>query len=146
MSKQQYSNHVRYYIPHHFFFYGIILLMSAGAFGMGFAWDLKNHFLWVFLGLVVLLVGWLSYMLRQHYALTLQNRIVITELRYRYLALTGERLEQYESQLSEGQLYALRFAPDEELPELLKKAIAENLSADAIKKSVKNWKADDRRV
>ena len=47
-------------------------------------------------------------MLRQHYALTLQNRIVIGEMRYRYFVVTGRRLEPLEEKLSEGQLFALR--------------------------------------
>ena len=85
-------------------------------------------------------------MLRQHYALTLQDRIVRLELRYRYFALTGERLELFENQLSQSQLFALRFAPDDELPGLLKRALQENLSGNAIKKSIINWKPDYHRV
>nr|WP_255416485.1 MULTISPECIES: DUF6526 family protein [unclassified Flavobacterium] len=34
-------------------------------------------------------------MLRQHYALILQNRIVYLELRYRYFSLTGKTLEDF---------------------------------------------------
>jgi hypothetical protein len=49
-------------------------------------------------------------MLRQHYALTLQNRIVTPELRYRYLASNRERFEKFENQLNDDQLFALRFA------------------------------------
>lgn len=89
---------------------------------------------------------WVAFMLRQHYALTLQNRIVLLELRYRYLAVTGKRFEPAEAKLSDGQLFALRFAPDEELEQLVQWALNENLKGDEIKKSVKNWKADNRRV
>lgn len=85
-------------------------------------------------------------MLRQHYALTLQNRLVLAELRYRYLATTGKRLEPLEENLTEGQLFALRFAPDDELEALTQRAIAENLTPDAIKRSIQNWRADLRRV
>ena len=85
-------------------------------------------------------------MLRQHYALTLQNRIVRLELRYRYFALTNERLELLENNLTDDQFFALRFAPDEELPALVKRATAENLSGTAIKKSIQNWKGDYNRV
>ena len=44
------------------------------------------------------------------------------------------------------QIIGLRFASDEEFPNLAKKAVAENLSEKAIKKSVKNWKGDYYRV
>lgn len=85
-------------------------------------------------------------MLRQHYALTLQNRIVRTELRYRYFVITGTRLEVFEKDLSDGQLFALRFASDEELPSLVQLAISEKLSGKAIKKAIVNWFPDHHRV
>jgi hypothetical protein len=106
----------------------------------------QNRTLWITIGIGFACLTWLAWMLRQHYALVLQNRIVVLELRYRYLAITAQRFEPLEEQLTEGQLYALRFAPDEELPDLAQKAVAENLPAGAIKKSIKNWKADHRRV
>ena len=59
---------------------------------------------------------------------------------------SSAQLKALEEKLSDGQLFALRFAPDEELPALVDKAITGNLSPDAIKKSVQNWKADNRRV
>jgi hypothetical protein len=85
-------------------------------------------------------------MLRQHYALTLQNRIVKLELRYRYLSLTGERLELIEDQLSDEQIFALRFSPDKELLILIEKTLDENLSGNSIKKSISDWKGDYERV
>ena len=85
-------------------------------------------------------------MMRQHYALTLQNRIVITELRYRYFVITGKRLEPLEERLTEGQLFALRFAPDNELEELAGRAIRENMPPDAIKRAIVYWKPDNSRV
>lgn len=85
-------------------------------------------------------------MLRQHYALTLQNRMVLLEMRFRYFTLTNQRLELLEDKLNFGQIAALRFASDEELPELIKKAIADGLSGDDIKRLIKNWLPDNRRV
>ena len=85
-------------------------------------------------------------MLRQHYALTLQNRIVRLELRHRYLATTGQRFEEIESKLDDSQLFALRFPPDEELLALTNRTLNENLSGDEIKKAIKNWKGDYERV
>lgn len=145
MAAQNYGNHSRYYIPHHFFFYGLIIALTGGSVFMASRQD-GHRYLWMGLAALTLMVGWLSFMLRQHYAKTLQDRLVILELRYRYFALTGERLEPLEEQLSDGQLFALRFAPDEELPALIRRAIDEKMSGDAIKRAVKNWKADHRRI
>jgi len=105
-----------------------------------------NRYLWIAVGVGFACLTWVALMLRQHYALTVQNRIVLQELRYRYFVTTGKRFEPIEELLTDGQLFALRFAPDEELPALADRALKENLSADAIKKSIVNWKADHRRV
>lgn len=142
--EQNFKNHIRYYAPHHFIFYPVMLLVMG--FCVGRSLDNENRLIWIFLFLAFFSVTLLSFMLRQHYALTLQDRIVLQELRYRYFATTGQRLEPYEDKLSKGQLFALRFAPDEEMPALLEKAIAENLDPKAIKQSIKHWKADNQRV
>lgn len=142
--EQNFKNHIRYYAPHHFIFYPVMLLVMG--FCVGRSLDNENRLIWIFLFLAFFSVTLLSFMLRQHYALTLQDRIVLQELRYRYFATTGQRLEPYEDKLSKGQLFALRFAPDEEMPALLEKTIAENLDSKAIKQSINHWKADNQRV
>lgn len=142
---QNYKNHAQYYIPHHFLFYPIVLLFFAYALRMAFINE-GDGLLWGFIAALFLLIGWLSFMLRQHYALTLQNRIVVVEMRFRYYVLTGQRLELLEERLSFGQLAALRFASDEELPILVERALAEQLSADQIKKEIKKWQPDHSRV
>jgi hypothetical protein len=67
-------------------------------------------------------------------------------MRFRYYALTQQRLELLEDKLSFGQIAALRFASDEELPALVKRTVSENLSPGDIKKSIKNWLPDHMRV
>ena len=106
----------------------------------------SNRYLWIALGIGFSCLTWVAFMLRQHYALTLQNRLVLQELRYRYFVTTGKRFEPIEDQLTDGQLFALRFATDDELPALADRALIENLSGDAIKKAIVNWKPDHRRV
>ena len=83
-------------------------------------------------------------MLRQHYALILQNRLVQLELNFRYFALSGKRLEAHD--LTDPQKLALRFAPDDELLTLVERASREKLSPDKIKKSIINWLPDQHRV
>jgi hypothetical protein len=50
------------------------------------------------------------------------------------------------ARLSMRQIVALRFASDAELPGLLQRAAAENLTADQIKRGVTSWQADDMRT
>ena len=144
MKIQTYYNHIRYYGPHHFVYYPIVLAFFS--FSIYFAVNTDDTLLWSFISAIFLVLFCLAFMLRQHYALTLQNRIVRLELRYRYLATTRQRFEEIENKLNDAQLFALRFAPDEELYNLTQRALNENLSADTIKKSINNWKGDYERV
>ena len=144
MKTQSYKNHIRFYPPHHFVYYPII--MAFLSFSVYFIFTTNDPLIWTFISAVFLVLFYLAFMLRQHYALTLQNRIVRLELRYRYLATTGERFEKFEEQLNDSQLFALRFAPEEELPTLIQRALHENLTGKDIKKAIVNWKADHERV
>lgn len=144
MEKQAYKNHIRYYLPHHVFFYLCVLLLTAiSANGI---FHHNHHLVWIALTALSLMVGWLSFMTRQHYALICQNRIVRLEMRFRYYVLTGQRLEAIEKQISFKQLAALRFASDGELDELIKRTINEQLSPDDIKKTIIDWQPDYMRV
>lgn len=144
MEPQSYKNHIRWYKPHHFVFYPVMLVLIAVS--AWFIFTKEESLLWGFMCLLCVVITWVAYMMRQHYALTVQNRIVLLELRYRFFAKTGERFEMYETMLSDGQLFALRFAPDDELLPLIQRAINENLSPDDIKKAIQNWQPDHRRV
>jgi hypothetical protein len=145
MKKQDYSNHTRYYAPHHFIFYPVVGILFVAS--IICIYIFPDHSVeWAAIALLFLIVAWLSFMLRQHYALTNQNRIVRLEMRLRYYQLTQKRFEAVESGLTFSQIAALRFASDDELLPLLEKTISENLSPDTIKRSIKNWQPDEMRV
>jgi hypothetical protein len=144
MEKQTFKNHVRFYTPHHFVYYPII--SSFIAFSLYFAFTREDKLIWAFISAVFIALFWLAFMLRQHYALTLQNRIVRLELRYRYFSLAGKKFENFEHHLKDDQLFALRFAPDVELPGLIERTLLENLSGTEIKKAIIHWKGDYERV
>jgi len=145
MEKQNYKNHVRYYPPHHFVFYPVLLILLGFSIYYISRYE-EQSLIWTFMTLTLFMIGYVAFMLRQHYALNNQNRIIRLELRFRYYVLTGHRLETYEDILSEGQLFALRFASDEELPVLVERVLKENTTPDEIKRSIVNWLPDRMRV
>lgn len=81
------------------------------------------------------------------YATKLQDRIIRTEMKIRMRdVLDADLAKRAEAELSVGQLIALRFASDAELPELTRKAMDEHLAKADIKKLVKDWQGDYYRV
>ena len=77
------------------------------------------------------------------FALKAQDRAIRAEENLRHFALTGKLLD---SRLRTSQIIALRFAPDEELVALAKRAVDEHLDAKTIKQAIQNWKGDYHRV
>jgi hypothetical protein len=77
------------------------------------------------------------------FALKAQDRAIRAEDNLRHYVLTGKLLNP---RLRIGQIVALRFASDEELPLLAERAAKDALSGDAIKRAVQNWRADEYRV
>ena len=145
MEKQDYSNHRRYYIPHHFLFYPVLIVLTClSVYGI-YRYD-KHWVEWGAISIVCVLIGWLSLMLRQHYSLLLQDRLIRLEMRLRYYQLTQRRFEFIEYKLDIKQIAALRFASDDQLPYLINEAIEEHLSSKEIKKRIKNWMPDMMRV
>jgi hypothetical protein len=145
MAKQSFSNHIKYYPLHHFVFYPALAIFIFFA-ARGYVNHPDQRDLWTILTGGLIFTGLLAFMLRQHYALGNQDRILRLELRLRYFILTGERFEILESKLRFRQMAALRFASDEELPALVQRAINENLDSATIKKSITNWQPDHMRV
>ncbi|MGE6488656.1 DUF6526 family protein [Paenisporosarcina sp. NPDC076898] len=72
-----------------------------------------------------------------------QDRTIRAEENLRHFVLTGKLLD---SNLTKGQIIALRFAGEQEFPTLCERAVKENLSPDDIKKAIVSWKADHHRI
>ena len=81
------------------------------------------------------------------YAVKLQDRIIRTEMRLRLATILPDDLAAPAEQLTTRQLVGLRFASDEEMPDLVRKVLDEKIEkADPIKKLIKDWQADYERV
>jgi hypothetical protein len=77
------------------------------------------------------------------FALKAQDRAIRAEENLRYFAMSGKLPDP---RLTIRQIIALRFAPDAEFVALAARAAKENLSANDIKKAVKDWRADTYRA
>jgi hypothetical protein len=138
MAAQSYANHA-----HRPLFWQITWLGAVVALVMSIVvtigqWSTRNLTL---LLLAATMVGAVTVM--RMFALKLQDRIIRLEVHVR-LARLGQ--EQYLPRLSTRQIVALRFASDAELPALLARTVADNLTPDQIKRAVVDWQADNLRT
>jgi hypothetical protein len=145
MKKQTYSNHRRYYIPHHFILLPLLCILIGVGISKACTDEIHSLNWWLF-SITIFCILYLALMVRQHYALGNQNRIVRLEFRLRYFEIFNTSSKGVEQHLSFKQIAALRFADDIEFVELLNRAVQENLSGNDIKKAIRNWQPDNDRI
>lgn len=81
------------------------------------------------------------------FALGVQDRVIRLEERLRMERLLEGDLKGRIGDFTTSQLVGLRFASDEELPELARRVLDEGIrDRKAIKQAVRNWRADHQRI
>lgn len=81
-------------------------------------------------------------LISRDYVTRLQDRIIKLELRVRTATLLTVEQQRLLWQLTNGQIVALRFASDQELPALVERAAREKLDPDDIKRAIQTWVPD----
>jgi uncharacterized protein DUF6526 len=140
MAEQNFANHVKLVPTFHFFVMPVLTLnLGWSIYRMvrpGFTWD----------GLIRMLTAAALVMLMFHarlFALRVQDRVIRMEERQRFGRLLPDDLNPRVEEFTPGQLVALRFASDAELPTLARKVLNDKLTdIKAIKKMVQHWRAD----
>ncbi|MEO6613382.1 MAG: DUF6526 family protein [Chitinophagaceae bacterium] len=144
MSDQNLQNHSRFVPTWHFITPTIIFVIL----GMSIinlvhsdmnARDLHMWLPIILIPVVLLILWWYA----RAFALRAQDRAIRAEENFRHYLLTGK---PFDSKLSMGQIIALRFASDAEMPALAKRTVEENLSSKEIKQAIQNWKSDYNRA
>jgi Family of unknown function (DUF6526) len=141
-SPQTLANHVRYDPPFHYFALPVLAI----------TWIVSVFFLvrhpgflhfWVVVFNTAIIVAVIR---SRQSALKVQDRVIRLEERGRLATLLPDSLRPQIMKLTEGQLIALRFASDEEVPALVERTLSANLSPADIKKAIKTWRPDYWRV
>ncbi|GAB3638524.1 hypothetical protein GCM10027422_41140 [Hymenobacter arcticus] len=143
------KNPAKYYPLHHFVVLPLALLMVGYTIRryVGVAGDDSEIArLWFSLAAVTLLFFVAVVMLRQHYALTLQDRIARLEVRQRYFEVSGQRFASLEKELNIKQILTLRLAGDQELPALAQATAKEKLTPKDILARINDYQFDTMRV
>jgi hypothetical protein len=96
--------------------------------------------------LVLSLVVFIPFYKLRSYPLKVQDRVIRLEERLRLEALAPVEWRAQIHRLTEDQLIGLRFASDQEVVGLAKRALEKNLSGRQIKEQIQNWRSDTWRV
>jgi hypothetical protein len=139
---QTFANHGRSDPPYHFFVVPVFLLLAIAGM-VHFIWRPGLHSALLFV-IGVALATAVSKI--RTYSLRVQDRVIRLEETLRLTALLPEPLRSRIPELAEGQLIALRFASDAEVPALTARALSEKLSRADIKKAIQTWRPDYWRV
>ncbi len=141
--EQNYKNHSRLVTGFHKVLFGLLFIGLIGSLVNLFrSFNSRNLYLASLLVLLFICCFLMSWYLRA-FPIKAQDRVIRMEESFRHYILTGKQIP---SALKIEQIIALRFASDEEFPELAKRAENENLNSQAIKEAIKSWKADHHRM
>ena len=140
---QNYANHARLVPGYH--------IVAFGIFAINLLWTLYDAVTAFSPGSVRALLLAVALLLLFFYArvfaMTVQDRVIRLEMRLRLKQLLPADLQPRVHDLTVSQLVALRFASDQELPELARKVLSDNLTdRKVIKQMVQSWRADFLRV
>lgn len=137
MTGQSAANHAHHPVPTYVasVLWLAAMTMLAGSLALG--WDLRDLGV-VLLGLSVFPVIGIG----RWYTVRLQDRIIQLEMQVRCARVLPAGQDELLAQLSPRQVVALRFASDDELGDLLGRAVREQMTPAAIKQAVKQWRPD----
>lgn len=147
MAEQNYSNHTRWFPLFHFVVMPLLLLNFLSHLVRLFMAEpqsgRKTLAFWTLLSFTLILLALASRL----QSLTVQNRVIRLEEKLRYKSVLSPELAVKAESLSLGQIIALRFATDAELPSLVERTLnGEFAKPKDIKKAVKDWRADHLRA
>jgi hypothetical protein len=149
MPEQNYANHAKFVPGFHFVTVGILvinLLWSLYRLVMGFPGIEVPIFDRVLSVAVAAALGLLAWYARI-FPLRAQDRVIRLEETLRLERLLPADLRPRIAELHPGQLIALRFASDEELPNLTRTVLERgDMKSDEIKKAIRTWRADHLRM
>ncbi len=142
MNEQNFKNHSRFIFLWHILTGISVIAVTIGSIINLFNSSKDNLYSASLIVLISLILGSIFWYARA-FALRAQDRAIRAEENFRYFILTGK---PFDHRLRMGQIIAIRFASDEEMPELVVRAVEEKLSQKQIKQAIKDWRADYHRA
>ena len=139
---QNLGNHLRFVPPYHYLL-ALMLLVNLGWAG----WQLYKDFSGgTMIGLMIAVALILMFYYVRAFPLHVPDRLIRMEERMRLSGVLPDDLAERVLELTPDQLIGLRFAPDGELADLVRRVLAGELAdRQQIKKAIKDWRPDHYR-
>jgi uncharacterized protein DUF6526 len=140
MKEQTFANHSRIVPAFHMVALPILFLnIVYSIYRLVHTWFSLDALVTFLVAIALLLVA----LYARVFALAVQDRVIRLEMRLRLEKLLPADLKARILEFSVGQLIALRFASDAELPDLARRVLDEKVKdKKAIKQMIKTWKPD----
>ncbi len=140
---QTYASHRRW-VPMYHFFAVPVFLANVIVTTIQFVRNPRFMTGW---GVIVALALFFGMLYLRFMPVKAQDRIIRLEERARLERILPSDLRGRVGELSASQLIAIRFAPDDEAPDLTRRALNGELKSQSdIKRAIRNWRADQLRV
>lgn len=142
-NKQNYQNHTRWYPLQHFILTPMLLAVFIYAIVQMVRFPDVDRAMLLFLAVTLLIQS----LVARLNALRVQDRLIRLEESLRYREVLPKDLADKAVNLRTSQMIALRFASDEELPDIVQRTLNNEFEKPKdIKLTVKNWRGDYLRV
>jgi hypothetical protein len=136
---QNFENHAKFLAPFHFIVAPILLINIGWSIYRVIHAFSAGSVIGLLVALALLALAFTARMM----ALTVQDRVIRLEMRLRMAQILPPDLRARIADFSTGQLVALRFASDTELPDLARKVLQDNvIDRTTIKKMIRDWQPD----
>lgn len=141
--EQNFANHTKWVPLYHYIGTPLVVVLLV--------WNIRQVInapnMATVMGLLTALVLGILFALVRLFPIKVQDRLIRLEEQLRLMRLLPADLQPRIGEFSVHQLVALRFASDEELPELARRVLNEKLtSRKAVKTEIKQWRPDTFRV
>jgi hypothetical protein len=143
MQEQSFKSHAKFVPAFHYFVVPVLLINVINSVIRAYHSFNYEHAFGVVLALALLTLAFVA----RTFALKVQDRVIRLEMRLRLRELLPADLQFRILDFRPGQLVAMRFASDAELPTLARKVLDENLTDQrSIKSQIQSWQPDHLRA
>jgi hypothetical protein len=143
-AQQSYKNHAQIvFLYHRVLTFLLLAILIGSVVNLTKSWGDSTRVYSASLIVALTIATILLFVFVRVFPLKAQDRAIRAEEQLRHYVLTGKILD---SRLTIRQIVALRFASDAEFVVLAQRAVDQSLSPDAIKREIRQWRADHYRV